>query len=112
MGLLVTLYLILVNTHGDTIGTAPPLKVMSLLGIWMFGCQMMLFFAVTEYGYLLYMVKFCATDESGEKGCTKENLKAKLAKLDRRCLMCSPIVFFGFNLGYWIWVISLNAGIP
>ncbi len=57
MGLLITLFLIMVNTYGNTVAESPPNRGFGLLELWMLGAQMPVFFAMIQYGYILYKVK-------------------------------------------------------
>lgn len=54
MGLLITLYLILVNTYSSTMAVSPPIGGFGPMGFFMMGCQGTIFLAMVEYGYLLY----------------------------------------------------------
>ena len=54
MGLLITLYLILVNTYSSTMAVSPPVGGFGPMGFFMIGCQGTIFLAMLEYGYLLY----------------------------------------------------------
>lgn len=55
MGLLVTLYLILINTYNNI--DAPSKRGFSWADVWIVGCQLPIAFAIIEYGVLLAALK-------------------------------------------------------
>ncbi len=57
MGLLITLFLIIVNTYGNVLESSPPNRGFGLIELWMMGAQFPVFFAMLQYGYILYQIK-------------------------------------------------------
>ena len=56
MGLLITLYLILINTYNSV--DAPPKRGFSAIETWFVGTQALILLAIVEYGILLAIKKF------------------------------------------------------
>ena len=57
MGMLITLYLIQINTYNSI--KAPPKRGFSSVELWFEGMQAPILIAIFEYGILLALKKFC-----------------------------------------------------
>lgn len=88
MGMLVTLYLILINTYINI--DAPSMRGFSYADVWFLGCQVTIAFAIIEYGALLAAMKLT-------KG------KPKHADLvDIVSFLVSFVSFCTFIIVYWV----------
>ena len=122
MGLLVTLYLIMINTYGSVLADSPENRGFGLIEIWMVGAQFPILLAMVEYGYILYQQKMdhnaeclfktstTTLENPGKtivpmKNCCKNK---STAKIDRFSLFLSIFLFVIFNTLYWIRVLSLE----
>lgn len=83
MGMLVTLYLILINTYNSI--DAPKSRGFSFVDFWFLGCQFPIAFAIIQYGTLLAWTKF---------------QKSKV--IDYACAAISAGFFSIFIILYWI----------
>ncbi len=102
MGLLVTLFLIMVNTYTGNINSSISTEF-GLMAIYMLGCEITVSEAMAEYGFLLYRSKFTKTVVSPDP---KMETKPKI-NLDKHCLVIIPVLFAIFNLCFWTFVTSL-----
>ena len=91
MGLLITLYLIIINTNGSV--EAPSGRGISYIETWFFGCQAVIAFAILEYGAILSLKK----TESKNYKLTKTLEK----KIDYASFMLSLLFFLIFNASFW-----------
>ena len=107
MGLLITLYLIMMNTYGGVQHTGPQDRGIGVIEVWGFGCTFCIFVAMIEYAIILYKMK-----SEHDNGCriqykNKKMMKGKCCKnhqfssWDNRCLVSIPIFFFLFNIIFW-----------
>ncbi len=131
MGLLITLYLIMINTYGNAVSESPDSRGFGQLEFWMVGAQMPIFLAMVEYGYVLSKVK-----KDHNQGCPYaqaqplfipalprkkiQNFDAKppdpkdccenkrFTAIDKYSLVGSIILFLAFNLIYWVNVSSFD----
>lgn len=88
MAMLVTLYLILINTYNNI--DAPSKRGFSFADVWFVGCQIPIAFAIIEYGAILGMMK----SQKGQKfNCMKS--------LDLGSFILSSFFFCIFNVVYW-----------
>ena len=75
----------------------------------MVGCQVIIFIALFEYGFLLYRIKFHIDKPNVVKqgpsrmpsGNTRNEEIQQLKKLDWYFLIVVPIIFLIFNLVFW-----------
>ena len=88
MGLLITLYLIMINTHASV--EAPSGRGISYVETWYFGCQAPIAFAIMEYGIILCLRKM-------SYGMTKSQEK----RIDYGSFICSFSYFLIFNGLFW-----------
>ena len=88
MGMLVTLYLIQMNTYNSI--KAPQNRGFSYIEIWFVGIQAPIFFAILEYGILLGIKKFWPHKESFFKN------------VDLSMLILSTMYLLVFNGFYWL----------
>ena len=90
MGMLITLYLIKVNTYNSV--EAPPGRGFSSIDIWSFGMQIPILVAILEYGTLLSMKKFWT------KGGNYETI---MIHMDLFTFIASAFYLVVFNVCYW-----------
>ena len=91
MGLLITLYLIMINANSSL--EAPPGRRISYTEVWFFGCQAPVVVAILEYGFILAMKKIDSKDY---------NLtKAQEKRLDFFSFIFSAVMFLLFNTMFW-----------
>ena len=88
MGMLVTLYLMQMNTYNSI--KAPQNRGFSYVEIWFVGIQAPIFLAILEYGILLGIKKFWPDKELVFKN------------VDLSMLILSTIYLLGFNVFYWL----------
>ena len=117
MGLLVTLYLISINTYSTT--DAPKNRGFSYIDLWMIGSQIPILAAILEYGFVLSTVKFdfikkaVASTTKERESSVKEAFKAiggekeleaekNIKKLDLIFFYLIAFYYVMFNLFYWI----------
>ena len=110
MTLLVTLYLIMMNTFTSIETSGPQDRSFGIIEIWMIGCQSCIFVAMLEYAFILYKMKNRHFD-----GCHKDYKNKRLGPdcckykaLDNFCFFMIPISFLTFNVVFWLYVISLQ----
>lgn len=104
MGLLVTLYLITINTFGNT--RTPPNHGFSLVELWLCGVQLPIFLAMLEYGYILHQIKSGRFKKVKEELDIKSKKSKKIAnccfeRADQITCICSILYFVIFNVTYW-----------
>ncbi len=129
MGLLITLFLIIVNTYGNTLASSPPNRGFGLIELWMMGTQFPVFFAMLQYGYILHKVKkshgpSCLVmlkednnplfkrrigkSPGNDLVMSKSNACScpdqKFQRTDRNSLVLSILCFATFNVLYWSYV--------
>ena len=92
MGLVITLYLILINSYTSV--QAPKRRGFSLIELWFGGVQIPILLAVLEYGAILGYLKF----HEKASGQTKEKI---IKKVDMGFFVSSLTYFFLFNVFYW-----------
>ena len=114
MGLLITLYLIMMNTYSSVQGTGPQDRGIGVIEIWGIGCQFCIFIAMIEYSIILFKLK-----SEHEVGCNLEYKNKKIMggkccknhrfqSWDHWCLVLIPIFFLLFNIIFWVYVSSLQ----
>ena len=91
MGLLITLYLIIINSYASV--EAPLGRGISYIETWFFGCQAVIAFAILEYGAILSMKKMATKNHKLTK-CQEENI-------DYASFIFSVMSFFLFNVAFW-----------
>ena len=88
MGMLVTLYLIQMNTYNSI--KAPENRGFSYIEIWFVGIQAPIFLAILEYGILLGIKKFWPNKESVFKN------------VDLSMMILSTVYLLVLNGFYWL----------
>ena len=98
MGLLITLYLILVNTYGSI--KAPSKRGFSTIEVWFFGVQAPLIFAIVEYAALLVLKKFFSSKNF--KILKSDYSTAEFSNFADIVSLCLSVLFqLLFNVYYW-----------
>ena len=85
--MLVTLYLILVNTYNSV--EAPSGRGFSFIDTWFVGCQIPILFGIVEYGVILGMKRRYKSNEE------------MYSYIDLMSFIFTGVFFFLFNLVYW-----------
>ena len=93
MGLLITLYLILINTYNSV--DAPPKRGFSSVEIWFAGTQTAILLAILEYGVILGMKKL------GKKIAIRGISLKHYKMLDTFTFTLALVYLFVFNFFYW-----------
>ena len=101
MGMLVTFYLITINTHGSL--EAPKSRGFSYIEIWFAGVQFQIVTAMLEYGCILAMRKylFPVKDSSFTIFGKTVFIDSLIRKLDVIAFTFALVTFVMFNIVYW-----------
>ena len=104
MGMILTLYLISANVYNSVKG--PKSRGFSFIEVWMIGTQIPILIALLEYGYILFLKKISRKVEDKKEALNleiqKQNLDAKIKKLDFATMMISFLFFIIFATVYFI----------
>ena len=92
MALLITLYLVLINSFNNITSISPNTQSFTSISIWMITCIIFIFCALLQYGIVLLIWKY------HEKS---ENVKQFLKNFDLVCLTISVLSFISFNIMFW-----------
>lgn len=92
MGMLVTLYLILINTYSSM--DAPSKRGFSYADVWFVACQTPIAFAIIEYGTVLILLR--------SQECLGADKSVKI--LDTISCIISLLYLLAFNLTYWLYL--------
>lgn len=92
MGMLVTLYLILINTYSNI--DAPSKRGFSFADVWFVGCQAPIAFAILEYGSILILLR--------TQKVTKSDKFISILDVSSLCL--AILFFIVFNFAYWCYI--------
>ena len=96
MGLLITLYLIMINTYNSV--DAPTNRGFSSIEIWFVGAQVPILMAVLEYGVLLAITKFWQPNNPVNLAKGINIYKA----IDFFTFIASLMFIASFNIFYWL----------
>ena len=98
MGMLVTLYLIVINVYASV--EAPTSRGFSYIEVWFVGVQMPILFALLEYSCILVVMKL--RDDLQIDIFKKKIIKNRtMAMADLVAFSLTGFYFFVFNLFYW-----------
>ena len=102
MGLLITLFLVLVNLFISITTNLPNTKLMTSISIWILACISFVQGAMFEYGCILFFKHVAYNPESdlGQKN---------LHRIDTFCLFLSIIAFAIFNFIYWVYLVPQRS---
>ena len=104
MGMIVTLYLISANVYNSVEG--PKSKGLCYIEYWMIGSQIPILIALLEYGFILFLKKISNKVEDKKESMNtetqKQNLDAKIKKLDFATMIFSFLAFIIFVTIYCI----------
>ena len=95
MGLIVTLYLMLINTFTSV--NAPKTRGFSYIEMWFVGVQIPIVWALLEYGIILAVIRNKDNSTKIKLGNKQYYLKKMLSVMDQICFVISIIYFCGFN---------------
>ena len=98
MGLLITLYLILINTYNSV--DAPPKRGFSYIETWFVGIQTPILLAVVEYGMLLTIKKLWDPKDIPVPR-QKISFRKVIKITDFLTFIVSLMMFAAFNVFYW-----------
>ena len=98
MGLLITLFLVLVNLFISITTNSPNTKSLTSISTWILACIIFVQGAVLEYGCILLFkhVVYNPASDLGQK---------ILRRIDSFCLFISIKAFALFNFIYWIYLV-------
>ena len=99
MGVIITLYLILINTYSSV--AAPKSRGFSYIELWFVGVQVPIVFALLEYGIILAILRkkdSLSVIRWGKRRCSIGNL---IFKADVVSFAASLLYFAIFNFVYW-----------
>ena len=99
MGLIVTLYLMLINTFTSV--NAPKTRGFSYIEMWFVGVQIPIVWALLEYGIILAVIRNKDNSPKIKLGNKQYYLKNMISVMDQICFVISIIYFCGFNYFYW-----------
>lgn len=102
MGLLVTLYLIAANVYNSV--NAPESRGFSYIELYAMCVQIIILFAITEYGVVLAMLKYSINSRSSESREEEERkfwLQKRLKSVDQWSFLITSIFILLFNMSYW-----------
>ena len=115
MGVLVTIFLVLVNLFNGFKHNAPVSKSLNAMDVYMLGCISLVFLALVEYAIIMILehpenslpIKNCSSQLSPAKRNEKINKATKTKKkylcwneIDSLSLLVFPILFVLFNISY------------
>ena len=92
MGLLITLFLVLVNLFISITTNTPNTKSLTSISTWVLVCIIFVQGAVLEYGGILLFKYFSVSNVGSEV----------LHKVDLLSLILSIVTFLTFNVVYWM----------
>ena len=98
MGLLITLFLVLVNLFISITTNSPNTKSLTSISTWVLACIIFVQGAVLEYGCIL-LFKHLTPNLVSDLG------QKILPKIDTLCLLISIKAFAIFNYIYWLYLI-------
>ena len=104
MGLIVTLFLILINTYANV--KAPQSRGFSYIEVWYAGIQIPIVFAFLEYGVILYTLKKYDMNFRVKSG--KYSIGDIVSKVDEVSFIISLLYFILFNISN-LWIIKSNS---
>ena len=93
MGMLVTLFLIVVNVYGSV--QAPAKRGFSYIEVWYIGTQLPIFFALLEYGFIIALMKL------SDRCVFSKSLESLMFHVDLISCCLSFCAMILFNLWYW-----------
>lgn len=103
MGLLVTLYLIAANVYNSV--NAPETRGFSYIELYAICVQIIILFAISEYGVVLAMLKYSSSSQTVENRNREDERKFWLQKsiksVDQWSFAVSVLFIVLFNLSYW-----------
>ena len=99
MGLIVTLYLILINTFTSV--NAPKSRGFSYIEMWFIGVQIPIVWALLEYGIILAFIRNRNQQSKIKLGNKQFYMTNIISVMDKICCALSIIYFSGFNYLYW-----------
>ena len=101
MGLLITLFLVLVNLFISITTNSPNTKSLTSISTWVLACIIFVQGAVLEYGCIL-LFKHVAHNPVSDLG------QKILHRVDSFCLLMSIKAFAVFNFIYWMYLVPMN----
>ncbi|XP_023346797.1 glycine receptor subunit alpha-2 isoform X2 [Eurytemora carolleeae] len=119
MALLVTLFLVLVNIFNTVTTNTPKAEGLTAIEAWMLACILFVFGALIEYAAILFkkqryvsgqykvnlkiVCKYEVQERSpANQAITMQQLAEEYWRIDKFFLKSFPILFFIFNIIYWL----------
>jgi len=102
MGLLVILFLLLVNIFNTVATNTPKAECLTAIEVWMLFCILFVFAALVEYAVILFKKQLYVSKQQKVILKTPEQLAEDFWRIDKFFLKCFPALFIVFNIVYWI----------
>ncbi len=109
MGLLVTIFLVLVNVYTDVLSQQPTARGMTALSFWLLSCIVAVFGCLVAYAAVL--VVYFHFGAKVTKICHREHFNGSnmyaggscsVIKIDYAFMIIMPLLFAVINLYYWV----------
>ena len=109
MGLLVTIFLVLINIFNGVKSYSPVSASLNAVDIYLVGCIGQVFLVLSEYAIVLSKEKFPFARKSTNSTCSENDETTKAwfdnkyskNKLDTVSILLFPVIFIVFNAIYW-----------
>merc|ERR1711953_771879 len=102
MGLLVILFLLLVNIFNTVATNTPKAECLTAIEVWMLACILFVCGALVEYAAILFKKQLYVSKQQKVILKTSEQLAEGFWRIDKFFLKCFPAIFVVFNIVYWI----------
>merc|ERR1719400_603840 len=102
MGLLVILFLLLVNIFNTVATNTPKAECLTAIEVWMLACILFVFGALAEYAAILFKKQLYVSNQQKVILKTSEQIAEGFWRIDKFFLKCFPAIFLVFNIVYWI----------
>jgi len=102
MGLLVILFLLLVNIFNTVATHTPKAECLTAIEVWMLACILFVFGALIEYAAILLKKQLYVSKQQKVVLKTAQQLADDFWRVDNFFLKCFPALFVVFNIVYWI----------
>lgn len=99
MGLIITLYLILINTFTSV--DAPKSRGFSYIELWFVGAQGPIVWALLEYGTILALLRKRGSESKIKFGKSHWYMASLIYRADQLSFLASVTYFCIFNYYYW-----------
>merc|ERR1719400_1261265 len=101
MGLLVILFLLLVNIFNTVATNTPKAECLTAIEVWMLACILFVFGALIEYAAILFKKQFHESKQQTAILKPDQQLAEDFLRIDKFFLKCFPVLFIVFNGVFW-----------